>query len=69
MNPQELVFDNVDLKRIIITKMVKLKYNEELKEKMKNLLDEEIKKKWFLYCRCDLCTNAARLFLNDGLLI
>ena len=52
---QEQVFDNALLRHKILTKYVYSKWRSELEVKIKELLDEIIVIKWYLYCTCELC--------------
>lgn len=51
------VFDNKDLRKIILTFVVKEKFAQELKSGMYNLLTQYIVKKWYKYCSCELCKS------------
>lgn len=55
MNPVEFVFDNPDLRKIILKYIVYEKYKEELKESIQNLLTDSLMKYWYRYCSCEIC--------------
>ena len=57
MNYAEIVFDNIDLRRLILYHYVHLKYKDELKEKVKQFAIEQILRKWYKFCKCELCTS------------
>ena len=56
MNATEDVFSNPLLRNLILKKYVKLKYKDELHMKIKLFMQEEIIKKWFKHCSCELCS-------------
>lgn len=68
MSATELVFDNQDLKKLILTKVIKMKYDEEVKEGIKTMVNEEISKNWWKYCSCPKCIQTARRMFNDDFL-
>ena len=53
----EGVFDNQDLRKLILTQLVRQKYREELWHGIQNLMEEAFVKKWYRYCHCELCNS------------
>ena len=53
--PQEDVFDNLLLRHLILSCLIKLEYNEQLRMDIKELVGHLIIHKWHKYCRCDEC--------------
>ena len=63
MNPLEVP----ELRKHILTYVVKDKYDAELKKDMKMFVDTLITQNWFKYCQCQQCTIAAHeYFMNIG---
>ena len=50
------VFDNDLLRHKILTKYVYAKHIKELSNNLKELLNEQIIKKWHKYCNCEVCS-------------
>lgn len=62
----EDIFSNNLLRSKILFYYVRDKYMRELNLEIKKLLDEEIIKKWYRYCSCDLCSlERDREFYNN----
>ena len=57
MNPVTQVFDCQHLRHKILTDYVRLKYNDELKDQMYEMITEMIQKSWYKYCSCELCNS------------
>ena len=51
------VFDNEDLRKIIVTYIVHEKYKKEVKNGITQLFTESLVKKWYKYCSCELCKS------------
>lgn len=58
--PQQTVFDIPELRKIILTHVVRDKYRSEIQNEIKHIVSALIVDKWFLYCTCELCENKAR---------
>ena len=51
------VFDNKELRKLILTHVVREKYNEEVFNGVQRLIEDSLLKKWYHYCRCEMCKN------------
>jgi hypothetical protein len=63
-NPVQFVFDNQDLRHLILTKHVYNKYKEERYEMIKSLVSESIVGHWFRHCTCNECA-LNRIYYNS----
>ena len=62
----EDIFSNNLLRSKILFYYVRDKYMTELNLEIKKLIDEEIIKKWYRYCSCELCSlERDREFYNN----
>ena len=62
----EDIFSNELLRHKILFYYVRDKYRNELNIQIKNLLHEEIIKKWYRYCSCEICSlDRDREFYNN----
>lgn len=52
-----MVFDNKDLRKLILTHYVRMKYNTEVYNGIQKLFQESLIKRWYHYCSCELCKN------------
>lgn len=66
MATSENIFSNDLLRSKILYYYVREKYRNELKIEIKNLLNEEVIKRWYRYCSCELCSlERDREFYNN----
>ena len=66
MATAEEIFSNPLLRRLILTKYVRNKYINDIKKQMYSFLNDEIIKKWYKYCTCELCSlERDREFYNN----
>jgi hypothetical protein len=63
-NPVQFVFDNKDLRRIILTKYVYSKYKKERDDFIRTLVYDAIIEKWYKFCECQEC-RANREYYNN----
>ena len=64
MNPVQDVFDNQDLRKLILTNYVSDKYQNELKLGIQDLIMQIVITRWYHYCTCIQCENK-RIYYMD----
>ena len=56
-SPQQDVFDNLLLRRMILRCIFKLKYDDFVKSEIQDMVICEIQNKWVDYCKCPECIS------------
>ena len=57
INYAQDVFDNLLLRHKILYYVVYDNYKKKLPDQLLELLNDEVLKKWYLYCSCDICRD------------
>jgi hypothetical protein len=63
-NPVQFVFDNQDLRHLILTKYVYSKYKQEQYDFIRNLVHEAIIGNWYRFCECQECRTNREYYNN-----
>ena len=58
---ERIVFENTDLRKLILKHLVYDKYKKELYSKMQYFITNLIKLNWYKYCSCESC-KAYRIY-------